>query len=244
MKTAWYLGHKSSDVGEGAILVGDPDRIDRIAAHLGNPVFLPVSRGLRTVTGTFGGRQITAVSFGMGAPIASIVMSELNELGTKSFLRVGTAMYFPPASAGSLMMSDHIMSFDGTSTSYADDVNSARASSKLNKIANDIILNGGEKAFTGTFATYDAFYRDMFPLDQGSKPKVDENCSVMVKGGAIASDMETAALVNVAHYLKVDFTSICVATVHGHTREKLHPDVLAPREGKMFEIALKTLTAK
>ena len=31
MKTAWYLGHSENQISDRAILVGDPDRIDRIA---------------------------------------------------------------------------------------------------------------------------------------------------------------------------------------------------------------------
>lgn len=243
MKTAWYLGHTSDDVGDGAILVGDPDRIDRIAAQLTAPQFLLVKRGLKTVTGTYEGKRITAAAFGMGAPIATIVLSELADLGVKKFIRVGTAMYFPPAQPGSFLMSDHVLSFEGTSPSYVEDVNAARTSIALNETAAEIMRSDNDASYTGTFATYDAFYRDMFPLDEGSRPKVEANCKAMMSGGAIAADMETSALVNVAHYLRVDFTSICVATVNGQTREKLSPDVLDPREIRMFEIALKTLTA-
>ena len=54
-KRAWYLGHSPNDVGECAILVGDPDRVDRIAKLLADPVFLPVKRGLKTVTGPLWG---------------------------------------------------------------------------------------------------------------------------------------------------------------------------------------------
>ena len=49
MKTAWYLGHSENQISDRAILVGDPDRIDRIAELLAEPEFLPPKRGLRTV---------------------------------------------------------------------------------------------------------------------------------------------------------------------------------------------------
>ena len=35
MKKAWYLGLAESDVGDRAILVGDPDRVGRIAEFHG-----------------------------------------------------------------------------------------------------------------------------------------------------------------------------------------------------------------
>jgi len=242
MKTAWYLGHKAKDVGEAAILVGDPDRIDRIASFLDDVDFLPVKRGLRTITGVFHGKRITAASFGMGAPIATIVMSELADLGVSRFIRVGTAMYFPPASAGGFLMSEDILSFEGTSPSYCENINAASASERLNRAANSFGFAPDETLQAGTFATFDAFYRDMFPLDEASIAQVDANTEMMLERGVMAADMETSALVNAARYLDVDFTSICVATVDGQTREKLSPEVLGPRESRMFEIALHALT--
>lgn len=241
-KKAWYLGHGADDVGEAAILIGDPDRIDRIAEHLTDPVFLPVKRGLRTITGHFQGIKVTAASFGMGAPIATIVMSELADLGVSQFIRVGTAMYFPPAEAANLLVSEAVQSFEGTSGSYTDDADAGRASMRLNRAISAIVERERQTACFGRFATFDAFYRDMFPLDEGSVSRVQNKARLLAENGNIAADMETSALVNAALYLGVDFTSICVATVNGENREKLSPDVLAPRENTMFDTALKALT--
>ena len=91
-RRAWYIGCSEEEVGEGAVLVGDPGRIERIAEHLSAPHFVEENRGLRTVTGERAGRRITATAFGMGAPIAAIVLHELFDLGVRAFLRIGTAM--------------------------------------------------------------------------------------------------------------------------------------------------------
>ncbi len=103
---AWYIGVGREDVGDAAILIGDPARIARIADHLEDPVFLPENRGLRTVTGVRAGRRITATAFGMGAPIATIVLHELYALGIRTFLRIGTAMAIPPAAVGEFVLAD------------------------------------------------------------------------------------------------------------------------------------------
>ena len=76
-RSAWYIGCRQEEVGEAAILVGDRARIDRIAEHLERPIFLEENRGLRTVTGLRSGRRVTASAFGMGGPIAAIVLHEL-----------------------------------------------------------------------------------------------------------------------------------------------------------------------
>ena len=99
-RSAWYIGCRQEEVGEAAILVGDRARIDRIAEHLERPTFLEENRGLRTVTGWRSGRRVTASAFGMGGPIAAIVLHELFDLGVRRFVRVGTAMVMPPAKLG------------------------------------------------------------------------------------------------------------------------------------------------
>ncbi|WP_306120335.1 MULTISPECIES: uridine phosphorylase [unclassified Roseitalea] len=242
MKTAWYLGHTANDIADRVILVGDPDRIDRIAAQMDAPRFLPVRRGLRTVTGRHGGTPVTAVSFGMGAPIATVVLHELAALGASSFIRIGTAMYFPPAEAGVFTLSKTVFSHEGTSISYVDDPNAQRACASLNAAARTVIADAGEKLVEGKFASFDAFYRDMFPLEPEREAPIAAQLGRLEVQGVIAADMETSALVNAAHALGVSFTSLCVGTVDGRTRQKLDTDTMAERETALFACALAALT--
>ena len=118
-RSAWYIGCSEDEVGEAAILVGDRARIDRIAEHLEAPVFLAENRGLRTVTGLRSGKRVTASAFGMGGPIAAIVLHELFDLGVRRFLRIGTAMVMPPASVGDFVVADGAFRGEGTSRTYA-----------------------------------------------------------------------------------------------------------------------------
>lgn len=243
MKTAWYLGHKTNDVGDRALLVGDPDRIDRIASLLEDARMLPVKRGLKTVTGGFAGKTITAVAFGMGAPIATVVLHELADLGVAAFMRIGTAMYFPPVKPGQFVLSDGVVSFEGTSRSYVGDVNAHTADPALNDAVVRAATQSGETIHRGTFATFDAFYRDMFALDEAGRQRVLENREGLSTLGAVAADMETSALVNAAHALGVRFTSLCVGTVDAATHEKLAPEAMERSERLLFDTSLKAIAA-
>jgi uridine phosphorylase len=242
MKQAWYLGHRADEVAECAILVGDPDRIDRIAALMDEPRFLPVKRGLRTVTGRYGGVPATAVSFGMGAPIATVVMHELADLGTRAFVRVGTAMYFEPAVPGGFLLCDAIVSFEGTSPAYVADTDAQLADPRLNASMLAMARDKDLPIAKGLFATFDAFYRDMFPLEADTAARVADRLARAEKRGAIAADMETSALVNAAHALDVAFTSLCIGTVDAKSRDKLDAQTTAERERQMFALALGALT--
>jgi uridine phosphorylase len=243
MKTAWYLGHSENQISDRAILVGDPDRIDRIAELLAEPKFLPPKRGLRTVVGNYNNTEVTVVAFGMGSPIATIVLHELADLGTKIFLRIGTAMHFPPAVPGNYLISENAVSFEGTSSSYYDgkipvdaDKNFVK---KLMKTADKL----NQKALTGTFATFDAFYRDMFGMDEDGKTRVSKIRKKLINDAVLATDMETSALLAAAKALKVDAASLCLGTVCGISQKKLDAISLKNLEKVMFEIALKAITS-
>lgn len=242
MKTAWYLGHDADQIPDRAILIGDPDRIDRIAGHMDEVRHLPVKRGLRTITGSHGGHRIAVAAFGMGAPIATIVLHELADLGVRRFLRIGTAIYFPPTAAGSFIVSEAALSFEGTSAAYGG-TGRSEADAGLVAALCAAARARGETAISGLFATYDAFYRDMFAIDAAGKARVAENRRRLAERGVVAMDMETSALLAAASALGVACASLCLGTVDAATLTKLDADRLAAGEARLFDIALAAVSA-
>ncbi|MFV0384352.1 hypothetical protein [Paracoccus sp. (in: a-proteobacteria)] len=243
MKTAWYLGYSDRDIGEAAILVGDPDRVTRIGNLLSDATFLPERRGLRSVTGGFGGRRVTVAAFGMGAPIASIVMHELADLGIRRFLRIGTAMHFAPANPGDFLISRAAISHDGTAPAYADTSRPIPADPALIAGLEDAVRAEGAAPHTGTYATFDAFYRDMFALEDATRPRVDAVRARLRADGVLATDMETSALLAVAQSQGLSAATLCLGTVDGITQQKLDKTRLDAGEARMFRIALRAMTA-
>ena len=243
MKTAWYLGHRADAVSDRALLIGDPDRVDRIAGHLEDVTYLPVKRGLKTITGTFDQARITVAAFGMGSPIATIVMHELADLGVHQFLRIGTAMYFPPSQGGGFLISERALSFEGTSRSYLEDPESASASADLISACRIAAEATGRPVTTGLFASYDAFYRDMFGIDQAGHEKAAQNRELLGAKGVVATDMETSALITAAAALDVSFASLCLGTVNASTLQKLPQEDLAAGETLLFDTALKAIAS-
>ena len=241
MKRAWYLGHSASDIGGSAILVGDPARVDRIAQLLDAPKHLPVSRGLRTVTGNWNGKAVTVASFGMGAPIAVIVLHELADLGVKRFLRIGTAMHFPPAAAGELLASAAALPFDGTSPSYREGSGPIPADPGLVASISKAAAVEGSAARACLFASFDAFYRDMFGIDDAGRRQSRKRKTELARLNVAAIDMETSALLAASLALKVKFASLCVASVDAVTSEKLERGRFAAAETQLFRVALGAL---
>ena len=244
MKTAWYLGHKAKDVGSCAVLVGDPDRVERIGKLLKDPLYLPVKRGLKTVTGHYNNTRVSVAAFGMGSPIATIVLHELADLGLSRFVRVGTAMHFPPAEPGGFLISRSALSFEGTSPSYAISDRPSVADPRLVADLEGAAVRNNTVATSGVFATFDAFYRDMFSLDPAGKAKVTQTRTMLRERGVLATDMETSALLTAAQALEVACSTLCLGTVDGISQEKLQPQALAAGEQLMFRIALDAITTK
>ncbi|RJG40347.1 nucleoside phosphorylase [Mesorhizobium sp. DCY119] len=241
--TAWYIGADKSEVGEAAILVGDPARIARIATHMSDVHFVPENRGLKTVTGTYAGKRVTVSAFGMGAPIATIVLHELFALGIRNFLRIGTAMAIPPAKIGDFVLADGALRADGTSNSYAPLGYPAIADFTLNTVLRKKLSGSSRPWHAGIYGTYDGFYTEMFGLSGKRREMIGALKQDIERMGLIGTDMETSALLVAARVLGARCSTLCVATVDAHSQAKIDDAAMEIAEAELFDIALSALTA-
>jgi uridine phosphorylase len=237
-RRAWYIGCSEEDVGESAILVGDRARIDRLAEHLERPTFLEENRGLRTVTGIRAGQRVTASAFGMGGPVAAIVLHELFDLGVRRFLRIGTAMVMPPAEVGDFVVADGAFRGEGTSQTYAPLGYPAVADFDLGAALRAALIKRGRRWRAGLFGTYDGFYTEMFALSSVAPEGVESTRAQVRRLGLIATDMETATLLTTGRVLGARVGSLCLGTVDGLTQTKIDAAELVTGERDLFEIAL------
>ena len=242
-KRAWYLGCTSDQIAERVILIGDPDRVLRLSQYLEDVVLLPVNRGLATATGTHEGVRVTLAAFGMGAPIAAIVLHELSELGSRIFLRIGTTMCLPPTEIGDFVIANNALRHEGTSYAYAPKEFAATADEELIEALKKAADEFGHTYHVGRFASYDGFYRDMFALDDATATRVQSNFDRLAKQGVIAVDMETSALLTVGKVLGCKTGSFCIASINSLTRLKMNSEDLIQREKKLMSTALDALTS-
>jgi uridine phosphorylase len=242
-RRAWYIGCAEEAVGEAAVLVGDRARIDRIAEHLDRSTILQENRGLRTVTGFRAGQRVTASAFGMGGPIAAIVLHELFDLGVRRFLRIGTAMVMPPAELGDFVVADGAFRGEGASQTYAPAGYPAVADFGLGAALRAALIKRGRRWRAGIFGTYDGFYTEMFALSSFDKARVEPTRAQVGRLGLIATDMETATLLTAGRILGARVASLCLGTVDGLTQAKIDAAELAASEQDLFEIALDAVTA-
>ena len=102
-----------------AILPGDPARVDVIAKYLTDVREETFNREYKSITGTYKGRRILAISTGMGGPSTAICVEELADLGVKDMIRIGSCGALQKdLELGQLVICSRAVCDDGTSQSY------------------------------------------------------------------------------------------------------------------------------
>jgi len=238
---AWYLQATPEQVADRAILVGDRGRIERIAARLDEPAFLNDDRGLWLVTGSYEGAPVTAAAFGMGAPLAAIVLHELQSIGVEIFLRLGTAMRLPPGRLGEFLLAEAAIQGESTTSTYVPAGYPAYSDYALQSAIRRELDARGVDWRAGLFASYDGFYTEMLALRDRDKEaiaaRVEELCSLDV----LAIDMETSAVLSIARALGARASSLCLATVAWEGAAKMDRAARGSGEDMLVGIGLAAL---
>jgi uridine phosphorylase len=238
---AWYLGASPSQVADRALLVGDRGRIERIARRLEHTEHLNDDRGLWTVTGDYRGTRVTAAAFGMGAPIAAVVLHELATIGVTTFLRLGTVMTLSDGPLGDFLLADAALRGESTSGTYVPDGYPAVADHDLGEAIRRQLERAGVPWRAGMFATYDGFYTEMLALRARDTQQVAERVADLRALGVLGIDMESSAILAIGRALGARAASLCVATVAWEGARKMTPEERAPAEEQLVDIGLDAL---
>lgn len=131
----FHLHLQPQQLADKVILVGDPGRVETVAAHFDTKECDTASREFRTITGTCHGKRITVLSTGIGCDNIDIVMNELDALANIDFgtredrpdfrrldiVRIGTCGGLQPETPlGTFVASVKSIGFDGLLNYYAD----------------------------------------------------------------------------------------------------------------------------
>jgi uridine phosphorylase len=132
--SVFHLHITPEQLAQKVILVGDPGRVDLVASHLTNIECHVQNREFHTITGTYKGKRITALSTGIGCDNIDIVINELDALTNIDFttrnekeqlhsleiVRIGTCGGLQLSTpVGSFVVSAKSIGFDGLLNFYA-----------------------------------------------------------------------------------------------------------------------------
>jgi uridine phosphorylase len=239
---SWYLSVETGQVAERVVLVGDPERIELFADRLSGAERLTTDRALRTVTGRYGGTRVTVCSFGMGAPIAIVVLEELAQLGARIALRAGTVMTLGRVELGTLVLAHAAVRGESTSASYVPPGYPAVADPDLLACARRVLERRGDRFVVGLVGSYDGFYSQLFAARPERRESVARLAGELDRLGVLATDMETSAILAIAPMLGVRAGSLCVASVDGMTQHRLSGESRRAAEERLVEAALDIVT--
>jgi uridine phosphorylase len=131
--SVFHLHLLPGQIAETILLVGDPGRVDMIAALLSDVEFRIANREFVTVTGQYKGKRLSVVGTGIGTDNIDIVLNELDvlvnvDLKTRTekpdktvlnLIRIGTCGGMQPdLIPGTFLISEKSIGFDGLLNFY------------------------------------------------------------------------------------------------------------------------------
>ncbi|MGB1686433.1 MAG: hypothetical protein ACPHE0_08220, partial [Pseudomonadales bacterium] len=85
------LNVDASEIPENLLVVGDPNRLQRVSALLSDVEAVSQNREYHAIRGTYQGKPVGAVSHGVGSAGAGACFEELCRSGASRIVRSGSA---------------------------------------------------------------------------------------------------------------------------------------------------------
>lgn len=227
-ETMYHINLSRDQGAKYAILPGDPGRVPKIAALLDNPKHVTTNREYNTYEGTLEGEKVLVTSTGIGGPSASIAVEELSQIGVDTFIRIGTAggmqLDIVP---GDIVVANAAIRMEGTSREYLPIEFPAVANLDVSVALRDAAKRLGYNVHVGVVQCKDSFYGQHSPEEQPVDYELLNKWNAWIKGGALASEMESAALFTVAAKLRAR-ASGCMLVVWN--QERVNAGITDPDE--------------
>ncbi|MGJ0629181.1 uridine phosphorylase [Xenorhabdus bovienii] len=161
MSDVFHLGITKSDLQGAtlAIVPGDPNRVEKIAKLMDNPVHLASHREFTTWRAEIDGKPVVVCSTGIGGPSTSIAVEELAQLGVSTFLRIGTTGAIQPhINVGDVLVTTAAVRLDGASLHFAPMEFPAVADFECTNVLYEAAKASGSATHVGVTASSDTFY--------------------------------------------------------------------------------------
>ena len=185
----------------------------KIAAFFDNPQKIGQKREYVSYIGQLCGENVLCVSTGIGGPSAAICIEELRQLGVETFIRVGTSGGMQlNVNAGDIIVVTGAIRMEGTSKEYLPIEFPAVADLDITCALRDAAKKLGYTYHTGVVQCKDSFYGQHAPQRMPVSYELEHKWEAWIRGGCLASEMESAALFTVCATLgaKAGAVMLCV----------------------------------
>lgn len=186
---------RARDLSPRVLVAGDPARVTRMAALLDDAERVGSSREYLTYTGTHRGTRVSVVSHGVGAAGAAIAFEELCRGGASHIIRVGTAGGLDPSiAAGAVVVATAAVRADGVTPRLIPSEYPAVADAWLVAALQRALHEQRLDPVAGIVLTEGNFY---------PSPVLPKDLAMWRDAGAVAVEMEVAALLTIASLNRV-----------------------------------------
>ncbi len=194
-ETMYHIGLSKENKAKYAILPGDPGRVEKIAAFLDNPKQISFNREYKTFEGYINGEKVLVTSTGIGGPSTAICVEELAQIGVDTFIRVGTCGGMQlNVNAGDVIIASGAIRMEGTSREYLPIEFPAVADFDVTSALSAAAKKLSFPHHIGVVQAKDSFYSQHNPDSMGVSDELNSKWRAWIKGGCLASEMESAAL--------------------------------------------------
>jgi uridine phosphorylase len=232
----YHIQCTTGDIGRYVFIPGDPGRCQIIAEHFEKAEKIAENREYVTYRGILNGAVVNAVSSGIGGPSTAIAMEELANLGADTFIRVGTCGGISTdVLAGDLIIATGAIRMEGTSKEYIPIEFPAVPDYMVLENLVAAARQAGVRFHSGVVHCKDSFYGQHEPERMPVSNDLSEKWFAWKRAGALASEMESAALFAVASTRKLRTGSI-LYTVWNQERENAG---MPSQKASQVEVAVK-----
>ena len=216
----FHLKIREGDVGRYVIMCGDPARCEKIAKYLDEASFVNANREYTIYTGTLDGVKVSVCSHGIGGPSTAIAVEELMHCGADTFLRVGTSGGMAvDVLGGDLVIGTGAIRMEGTSKEYAPIEFPAVADYRVVQALAEAAQAKKVRYHVGVLQCKDSFYGQHDPDSMPVGYELKQKWDAWVRCGALASEMESAALFVIGSVRKLRTGSIMTVFANQTRRE-------------------------
>ncbi|EKT52936.1 uridine phosphorylase [Providencia burhodogranariea] len=245
MSDVFHLGLKKSDLQGAtvAIVPGDPNRVEKIARLMDNPVHLASLREFTSWRGELDGKAVIVCSTGIGGPSTSIAVEELAQLGIRTFLRIGTTGAIQDnINVGDVLVTTAAVRLDGASQHFAPLEYPAVADFTCTNALFDAAKDAGATVHVGVTASSDTFYPGQERYDTYSGRVLRHFKGSMKEWqemGVMNYEMESATLLTMCSTQGLRAGMVAGVIVNRTQQEIPNEELLKKTEGNVLSIVVE-----
>ena len=243
-ETLYHIGLRRSEGAAYCLLTGDPGRVETVAQYLEDPRFVAQNREYVTWEGRLEEERVLVVSHGIGGPSTAICVEELVQCGAQVLIRIGTCggMHLE-VRGGDLVVASAAIRMEGLSREYLPVEFPAVADFEVTAALAQAGKSAGIPCHVGVVQCKDSFYGQHDPDSMPIAEQRTGRWAAWLKGGCLASEMESAALFIVSAVRGVRAGCVLQAIWNQERVQAGLPDTRCPSPEAAARTAVQALAA-